>query len=197
MPVCSGISGSDKTRMLEEGGTILKTLQLDPKHVFRVIVSYNNEFDLQSIENSIPIEASFSWRLLYRFFLDKNCSLSFADWLMSRLPSNSYQLSLDDAIAAIERKLRQTITHNQERLYLFLGIDEYEKVKHVRVPPRDPERPLQREIMDIIGNFLCSNVSKLVVLPMFAGNSPYYVSKQLPMTPLSLDQVVRAMESTK
>ncbi|KAL3659036.1 hypothetical protein V7S43_015920 [Phytophthora oleae] len=56
MPICSGISGSGKTRMLEEGGTILEEMKMDPKHVFRVIVSYYNEFDLQPVEDSMPIQ---------------------------------------------------------------------------------------------------------------------------------------------
>ncbi|KAG3115521.1 hypothetical protein PI126_g24686, partial [Phytophthora idaei] len=47
MPVCSGISGLGKTRMLEEGGTILRKMKLDPKHVVRVIVPYFNGFSPQ------------------------------------------------------------------------------------------------------------------------------------------------------
>lgn len=54
--------------MLEEGGTILERMKLDPDHVVRVIASYFNGFSPQSVERSMPIEASFSWRLLYRFF---------------------------------------------------------------------------------------------------------------------------------
>ncbi|KAL3659398.1 hypothetical protein V7S43_015669 [Phytophthora oleae] len=86
IPVCSGISGLGKTRMLEEGGRILKEMKLDPKHIASVIVSYVNGFDFQPVEQSMEIAASFSWRLLYRFFLDNNCALAFDEWFKSRLP---------------------------------------------------------------------------------------------------------------
>ncbi|KAL3659396.1 hypothetical protein V7S43_015667 [Phytophthora oleae] len=68
IPVCSGISGLGKTRMLEEGGRILKEMRLDPKHIASVIVPYFNGFNAAPVERSMPTEASFSWRLLHRFF---------------------------------------------------------------------------------------------------------------------------------
>ncbi|KAG3124954.1 hypothetical protein PI126_g22997, partial [Phytophthora idaei] len=206
MPVCSGISGLGKTRMLEEGGTILQKMKLDPKHVVRVIVPYFNGFSPQPVERSMPIEASFSWRLLYRFFLDRNCALRFDNWFRSRLPRNGGQLTLSDAIEVIERKVRQRV-QGREMLYLFLGIDEYQKIEKVNASRKDPNTSLLRELVETIGAFLCSKSSNLVVLPMFAGtdlgviasgsiaNSSYYVTERLPMTLLTLDQVFTFVES--
>ncbi|KAG3121971.1 hypothetical protein PI126_g24341, partial [Phytophthora idaei] len=168
MPVCSGISGLGKTRMLEEGGTILQKMKLDPKHVVRVIVPYFNGFSPQPVEQSMPIEASFSWRLLHRFFLDNNCTLRFDNWFRSRLPRNGGQLTLSDAIKVIERKVRQRV-QGREMLYLFLGIDEYQKIEKVNASRKDPNTSLLRELVETIGAFLCSKSSNLVVLPMFAG----------------------------
>ncbi|KAG2808646.1 hypothetical protein PC111_g16393 [Phytophthora cactorum] len=192
--------------MLEEGSTILGKLKLDPKRVVRLIVQYFNGFNPQPVERSMPIEASFSWRLLYRFFLDRNCALRFNNWFRSRLPRNGGQLTLSDAIEVIERKLRQRV-QGQETLYLFLGIDEYQKIEKVNAPRKDPNTSLLRELVETIGAFLCSKSSKLVVLPMFAGtdlgviasgsiaNSSYYVTERLPMTLLTLDQVFTFVES--
>ncbi|KAG2962182.1 hypothetical protein PC118_g21573 [Phytophthora cactorum] len=206
MPVCSGISGLGKTRMLEEGGTILQKMKLDPKHVVRVIVPYFNGFSSQPVEQSMPIEASFSWRLLHRFFLDNNCTFKFAEWFKLRLPRNGSKLTLSDAIKVIERKVRQRV-QGREMLYLFLGIDEYQKIEKVNASRKDPNTSLLRELVETIGAFLCSKSSNLVVLPMFAGtdlgviasgsiaNSSYYVTERLPMTLLTLDQVFTFVES--
>ncbi|KAF4146719.1 hypothetical protein GN958_ATG04098 [Phytophthora infestans] len=201
VPVCSGISGLGKTRMLEEGGTILQEMGLDPDHVVRVIVPYYNGFSPQPVEETMPIAASFSWRLLYRFFLDKNCALAFEEWFNSRLPRNGGRLKLSNAIKVIDRKLRRPV-HGKEKLYLFVGVDEYQKIERVKAPRSDPDTSLLRELVEAIAAFLCTKSSNLVVLPMFAGtdlgviaNSLNYVTERLPMTLLTLDQVFTFVES--
>ncbi|KAF4028105.1 hypothetical protein GN244_ATG20237 [Phytophthora infestans] len=201
VPVCSGISGLGKTRMLEEGGTILQEMGLDPDHVVRVIVPYYNGFSPQPVEETMPIAASFSWRLLYRFFLDKNCALAFDKWFKLRLPRNGGRLTLSDAIEVIDRKLRRPV-HGKEKLYLFVGVDEYQKIEKVNAPRSDPDSSLLGELVEAIVAFLCTKSSNLVVLPMFAGtdlgviaNSLNYVTERLPMTLLTLDQVFTFVES--
>lgn len=125
-PVCAGISGLGKTRMLEEGGMILRdVMKLDAKLVSSVIVPYSNEYSPQPVEATLPIEASFSWRLLYRFFLANNCSYSFDEWFMSRLPVNACHLTFGKAVRTIECKLRKKQQDTTKLLHLFLGIDDY------------------------------------------------------------------------
>ncbi|TMW58955.1 hypothetical protein Poli38472_007100 [Pythium oligandrum] len=206
IPVCSGISGLGKTRMLEESGTILEQMKLDPKHVVRVIVPYFNGFSPQPVERSMPIEASFSWRLLYRFFLDMNCKLGFDEWFESRLPRNGAQLRLKRAVEVIERKLREKL-REPASLYLFLGVDEYQKIDKIGARRKDSTTSLLRELVEAIGALLCLKSSSLVLLPMFAGtdlgviesssiaNSSYYVTERLPMYLLSMDQVFSIVES--
>lgn len=72
IPVCYGMSGMGKTRMLEEGVNIMKRMELE--NVFGVIVPYDGNFEPQPVESSMSIATSFSWRLLFRFFLEGNCS---------------------------------------------------------------------------------------------------------------------------
>ncbi|KAK1930418.1 hypothetical protein P3T76_014089 [Phytophthora citrophthora] len=206
IPVCSGISGLGKTRMLEESSTIFQEMRLDPKSVVRLIVPYYNGYSPTPVERLMPIQASFSWRLLYRFFLDNNCALPFADWIESRLPSNGDKLRLSKAINVIERKLRQS-AQGQESLYLYLGIDDYQKIERLSTSGANTGTSILRQLVEAIAGFLCKKSSGLVVLPMFAGtdlgiiasgsiaNSSYYVTERLPMTLLTLGQVVTFVES--
>ncbi|GMF16859.1 unnamed protein product [Phytophthora lilii] len=192
--------------MLEESGTILERLKLDPKNVFRVIVPYFNGFNPQPVEKSMPIEASFSWRLLFRYFLDNNCEHKFVEWFTGRLPRNGNNLKFYEAINVIEYKLRKTM-QSQEALYLFLGIDEYQKIEMVKDSPEDPNTSLLHELVEKIGQFLCSKPSSLILLPMFAGtdlsaiaegaivNLSYYVFNCLPKTLLTMDQVLSIAET--
>ncbi|KAG1705589.1 hypothetical protein DVH05_003276 [Phytophthora capsici] len=206
IPVCSGISGLGKTRMLEESDTIFRKMGLDPTRVASVIVQYFNGYSFNQVEQSMLIEASFSWRLLHRFFLDGNCDLGFCHWFEKRLPRNGKKLTLSDAIQVIERKLRQGM-QDQDVMYLFLGIDEYQKIEQLTPPRKDPKTSLLHELVAAIGDFVSSKTSNLVLLPLFAGtnlgviasgpitNSSYYVTKRIPMTLLTMDQVFSIVES--
>ncbi|KAG7386070.1 hypothetical protein PHYPSEUDO_000662 [Phytophthora pseudosyringae] len=207
MPVCSGISGLGKTRMLEEGITILQeVMKLDRNHIASVIVPYSNGFRPHPVEQSMSIEASISWRLLFRVFLDKNCSHSFQSWFQSRLPCNGGQLTLENAVGVVVRKLRKK-AQEPAPLYLFLGIDDYQKITKVGARPKETKTPLVRELVEAIGALVCSKLPNLVLLPMFAGtdlgviasgslaDSSYYVMEQLPMTLLTLDQMFSLVES--
>ncbi|RLN73192.1 hypothetical protein BBO99_00009522 [Phytophthora kernoviae] len=193
--------------MLEEGGTILEEMKVDLKHVVRVIVPFFNGFSPQPVERSMPIVASFSWRLLYRFFLDKNCDLEFTEWFAVRLPRNGGQLMLASAVKVIERKLREKLQEPAATLYLFLGVDEYQKIEGVRAPQTGSKTSVLRELVETVTILLCTQSSSMIVLPMFAGtdlgviepgsiaNSSYYVTERLPMNLLSMDQVFSIVES--
>ncbi|KAG2503037.1 hypothetical protein JM16_009191, partial [Phytophthora kernoviae] len=193
--------------MLEEGGTILEEMKVDLKHVVRVIVPFFNGFSPQPVERSMPIVASFSWRLLYRFFLDKNCDLEFTEWFAVRLPRNGGQLMLASAVKVIERKLREKLQEPAATLYLFLSVDEYQKIEGVRAPQTGSKTSVLRELVETVTILLCTQSSSMIVLPMFAGtdlgviepgsiaNSSYYVTERLPMNLLSMDQVFSIVES--
>jgi hypothetical protein len=135
-----------------------------------------------------------------------NCELEFDEWFESRLPRNGAQLKLKRAVKVIERKLRDKL-QEPATLYLFLGIDEYQKIEKIGARRKDPNTSLLRELVETIGSLLCLQSSSLVLLPMFAGknlgviasgsitNSSYYVTKRLPMNLLSMDQVFSIVES--
>jgi hypothetical protein len=202
IPVCSGISGLGKTRMLDEGLFILQEMGL--KNALSVSIPYFNGFKPVELEAYLPIEASFSWRLLYKFFLDGNCDSSFGEWLNLALPVNGYLLNLATAFAVIHRKLSQS---RAGPFHLFVGIDEYQKIEEVGARPKNPNSTCLRELVEAISDFICSNFSELIVLPMLAGtdfsviqsgsiaNSSYYLTERLPMKLLTLEEVFRSIES--
>ncbi|KAF4032786.1 hypothetical protein GN244_ATG15296 [Phytophthora infestans] len=174
VPVCSGISGLGKTRMLEE-----------------VPTGRENDAD-----RGIIFVAA-----LVSIFLDNNCALAFEEWFQLRLPRNGGRLTLSNAIKVIDRKLRRPV-HGKEKLYLFVGVDDYHRIERVKAPRSDPDTSLLGELVEAIVAFLFTKSSDLVVLPMFAGtdlgriaNSLNYVTEWLPMTLLTLNQVFTSVES--
>lgn len=92
-------------------------------------------------------------------------------------------------------------------LYLFLGIDDYQKIEKIGAPRKDPSTPLVRELVEAIGVIMCSKSSNLVLLPMFTGtdlgvtasgsfaDSSCYVTERLSMTLLTLDRVFSFVEN--
>ncbi|KAF0717355.1 Aste57867_2340 [Aphanomyces stellatus] len=212
IPVCSGISGLGKTRMLEEGILILrdvlkeKGLEDEFNCIACVIVPYSNGYSPRPVERTMSIEASFSWRLLFRFFLAANCLLQFDEWFRKRLPSNGDELTLKLALEVIQHKLYERLG-NPPRLYLFLGIDEYQKIEKVGALQNNSDTTTLRELVETIGNVLCAQASKLVLLPMFAGtdlhvissiaNASNFVTQRLPMSLLTIRQVFSFVQSTQ
>ena len=69
VPVCSGLSGLGKTRMLEEWERIFELADI-PKSRLGILIPYYNGHMPQSVEKEMTIEASFSWRLLHRWFIE-------------------------------------------------------------------------------------------------------------------------------
>jgi hypothetical protein len=204
IPVCSGLSGLGKTRMLEEGDHILTRCGITEKKLC-VIVPYYNGHEPQPVEQNMHIEASFSWRLLHRVFIEGN-GKELAEWFRSCIPSNAAQLTLDLALQIIYRKLVNLGLIENALFYLFLGIDEYQKIHKVNCLRKDPEISILRELMQSIGNYISvSRKSGLVLLPMFAGtdwdvisgssiaNSSYFLTKRLPMKLLSKEEIKLAI----
>ncbi|OWY93249.1 Crinkler (CRN) [Phytophthora megakarya] len=204
IPVCSGMSGLGKTRMLDEGYLILRDeMKLDDKHINSVIIPYSNGYNnIHPIEEFMPIQASFSWRLLYRFFLDLNCRHSFEAWFYYRLPANGHQLTFANAVEVIELKLcqNQQIEDKEVPLYLFLGIDSYQTIRWINVKRKHTDKSFVLELFEAVGTFLCSLAhSSLIVLPMFAGtnwtmiqsitNSSCVTTQQIPINLFTMKQI--------
>jgi hypothetical protein len=167
IPVCSGLSGLGKTRMLEEWEQIFDKAEIGP-HRLGILVPYYNGFSNVLVENSMDIEASFAWRLLYRCFLYNN-SVVFTKWMQTRLPSNAAEINLQLALDVIRLKWGQMNPSLQDEvLHIFVGIDEYQCINSIRGVKGSNEFLLQ-DLVDAIGNVLAAENRSFKLYPMMAG----------------------------
>lgn len=172
IPVCSGMSGTGKTRMLEEWERIFDKAKIGP-HRLGIIVPFDKEFDVTPVENLLKIEASLAWRLLYRCFLHGN-SLDFKTWMDTRLPYNANNLHLDLALRVIRTKWGQLNPYvKNEVLHIFVGIDRYDNVKRI-IRANSPNYYRQLEdLIAAIGNVLVTAEGDHKIYPMMTGGYSY------------------------
>ncbi|KAF0687680.1 hypothetical protein As57867_020525, partial [Aphanomyces stellatus] len=71
IPVCAGLPGLGKSRMLEEWENIFDLAKIHGPRLGALVLYYNGHKP-HVIEASMTIEASFSWRLLHRLFIEGN-----------------------------------------------------------------------------------------------------------------------------
>ncbi len=168
--VCSGLSGLGKTRMLEEWRMLFDKAGVNGPRL-GIMVLYFNGRGLRTMDRVLPAEASFSWRMLHRLFLDGNKDSlngpALQTYFRQHLPENAKDLTLELALLTVLEVAKQNdILKDGERLSLFLGVDEYQKIPEV---PLDAEMrtPLKRVLAELVN---CNaNIPNLRLYPMFAG----------------------------
>jgi hypothetical protein len=115
--------------MLEEWEKVFDLARIPHSRLGALVLYYNGHMP-QPIERSMTIEASFSWRLLHRVFIEGNGD-GFADFL-SRLPGNAGAINLRIALKIIRSQLIARGDLNElECLHIFVGIDEYQSIEAV------------------------------------------------------------------
>ena len=130
IPVCSGLSGLGKTRMLEEWERIFDLADI-PKTRLGVLVLYHSGHMPHPVEREMSIEASFAWRLLHRCFIEGN-GKGFSKWFSSSLPANGINLTLRLALEVIRQKyVNMEMIKPNDTLNLFLGVDGYQTIYKV------------------------------------------------------------------
>eukprot|EP00732_Lithocolla_globosa_P001005 Lithocolla_globosa_v1_NODE_419_length_4112_cov_8.573330.p1 type:complete len:604 gc:universal NODE_419_length_4112_cov_8.573330:280-2091(+) len=194
------MSGLGKTRLLEEGPNIFKQADITGLQYF-ALVTYGNGHGLRSVENSMSVFSSFSWRLLHSFFLNNNSKpvVSFEEFFKYGLPSNAGDLTLTLALKTILKAVKK----DDKPVYLFVGIDEYQiidRIERKAVAKKGLVLDLVTEFLDII----CDPIPGLVVLPMLAGTdfrmlsipgSSTVETDRLPMSLLNMYESITAVES--
>lgn len=124
----------------------------------------------------MTIEASFSWRLLHRCFLEGN-GVRFSNWFSDFLPMNGGELMLESALSVIRLKcIKDGIIDESQVLNLFLGVDEYQSINEVG-GIKIGEEDLLQELLNVLGNVMASPVEGLLIYPMFAGTDFSVISK--------------------
>jgi hypothetical protein len=203
IPVCSGLSGLGKTRLLEEWEAIFDIAGISENRIGLLIAYYNGSMP-QPIERYMTIEASFSWRLLHRLFIDGN-GPNFSTWFRNHLPANAKDLTLEQALDVVRYKFVSSgRLKGNDTLNLFLGIDEYQNIENVRGVPVVSKQGLLQDLLDVFGNILARSSKGIRIFPMFAGtdlsvlsiaNSSKTETIRMPMHFLSTIQVENAISS--
>ena len=202
IPVCSGLSGLGKTRMLEEWEHIFD-LACIPESRLGVLVLYHNGHMPHPVERKMGIEASFAWRLLHRCFIEGNGEV-FARWFTESLPKNGGKLTLRLALEVIRQKYVNLGTiEKDETLHLFLGVDEYQTIHEVGGKKKGNEELLQ-DLLNLLADIMASPVTGVRIYPMFAGtdfsvisivNSSRTESLRMPMYLLTQSDMETAISS--
>ncbi|EPZ34850.1 hypothetical protein O9G_001981 [Rozella allomycis CSF55] len=199
IPVVSGLSGIGKTRLMEEFETIFDMAGVGQPR-FGVIVSYEVGHNPQPVEQSMRIEASFSWRLLYRVFIEGN-GVDFIKWFGTCLPVNGAGLTLDTALEVIRMKAESLgLIGENDVFHMFLGVDKYHYIEDVKGIPVSHE-PLLQDLINAINGVVASPVDNIRIYPMGACKNLSVVSIlrtqsiRLPMSFLSVAEMERSIES--
>lgn len=146
LPVCTGIPGVGKTRLLEEFALIFSKMT-HPIHsnMLGILVLYFNGHALQPVESRCSMEQSFCWRLLHRYFLEGR--VGFEVFMEKLLVSPLFpdHLTLVNTVRAICRW--HAIHHCEacdvasEPMSIFIGVDEYQSLSRLDdntvVPPEE------------------------------------------------------------
>ena len=171
VPVAAGLSGLGKSRLLDEASQILNMANI-PEPRVNLLVLYYNGHSLRNVENSVTIEASFSWRVLYGFFLEQNGN-GFAEWMRNDLRRSCKDMTLRLALGVILKAcIESGKVQEGQTLTLFLGIDEYHVVNELHpVSRKKGEKPNQtvlEELLDVLVDIMCSPITLKV-------NSFYFI----------------------
>lgn len=111
--------------MLEEWSRIFDMAKIPPQRL-GLLVRYDSGHRPHAIERNMTIEASFSWRLLHRCFLEGNNDFVFRDWPIDNLPINGTSMTLKLALNVIRAmSVQMKILQDHETLHVFIGVDEF------------------------------------------------------------------------
>jgi hypothetical protein len=201
IPVCSGLSGLGKTRMLEEWERIFDLAEIPQTRLGALVLYYNGHMP-QPTERLMTIEASFSWRLLHRLFIEGNGD-GFAAFMKKRLPKNARDLDLRTTLEIIRSQLiTRGDLKDSECLHMFLGIDEYQSIEDVGGVQRTKQGGLLQDLLNTLGDILASPVDRIRLYPMFAGtdfsvmsiaSSSKTETIRVPMSLLSASEIEEAI----
>ena len=201
IPVCSGRSGLGKTRMLEEWERIFDLAEV-PSPRLGVLINYSFGHRPERIERVMTIEASFSWRLLHRLFLEGN-GPNFRSFMNKMLPKNARNLRLTTALEVVRAHLIASgVLLESECLHMFLGIDACQSIENVQGIRLSKVGGLLQDLLDSLGDVLSDPIHGIRLYPMFAGikysvmeipNASKTETKRIPLEFLSAAEIEEAV----
>jgi len=130
LPVCVGLPGVGKTRMLEEYLLIFNEMVINQS--IGVLALYYNGHSITEADRKLSIFCSLGWRILHRFLVEKfHRQVNFTRW-MKLLEDDEALQQMELSIAL--RIIRKVLVNNCNLLgkatviSIFLGIDEYQTI---------------------------------------------------------------------
>ena len=162
LPVCVGVPGAGKTRLLEEWKTVFQTMVIPDSNSLGILVPYFNGHGVREIETQYSTERTFVWRLLHRYFLEDIVLFStFMDTEAPKLPD----ITLIQAILVVCKYSSQREGFNvDERTSIFIGVDEFQTI-----PDNNTEIGVPRLVNLIVDAAIQLRSSGINVYSMFAG----------------------------
>lgn len=145
-----------KTRLLYEASSYLPIVEFES-----VIITYGNGHSPTRVEwdsYEFPIEASFSWRILFFLFFAHFTDASYASVTTEELPSNLGRLTFPKVIAVL-RLLKGY--PDDKALHLFIGLDEFQVLRKIR----------SDALPTLLKTFLGTMSSKTLLYPLLTGTA--------------------------
>ncbi|KAI3657486.1 hypothetical protein MP638_006133 [Amoeboaphelidium occidentale] len=123
IPICTGVPGLGKTRLLKECASTVLGITRIPGKRLSSIISFGNDGNAYGwVDESLGIECSFAWRVLHSLF---KAQYSYESWMRDKSPANRKLMTLDMALQTIEEYWSKKTNDN---ILVFVGVDEYQKL---------------------------------------------------------------------
>ncbi|OAJ38743.1 hypothetical protein BDEG_22648 [Batrachochytrium dendrobatidis JEL423] len=123
IPVCTGIPGLGKTRLMTEcSTTVLDMTKIQGKRLSAIVSFGNDGSAYGEIDKLLGIKCSFAWRLLHSLF---KAQYKLDVWMREKSPKNRSELTMTLVLSTIELYWSR---ETQDDILLFVGVDEYQKL---------------------------------------------------------------------
>ncbi|TPX56124.1 hypothetical protein CcCBS67573_g09382 [Chytriomyces confervae] len=128
IPVCTGVPGLGKTRLIEECSTTIMDRTGIPGKRVSINISFGGDGSKFGwLDDQLGIQCSFAWRVLHATF---KAHCRFESWMRDKSPSTRKLLTLDLVLSTIEQHWREQTTGN---ILVFVGVDEFQKLGQERL----------------------------------------------------------------
>ena len=193
VPVCFGLPGVGKSRMLDEWESVFDEMKIDKDARVGIVTSYGNGTGPVDIERDMSVATSLSYRLLYEYFFRQSPSIDYNNF-MKYMWKKYGETGLELSINAIIRHRRTQIDeeHRDKPISVFIGIDEFQMIKNSDNITCDIEKLIQSYItasthaskIDVYMMWAGTEWSKLPV----AGSGFYGVAKKIGLSVLEMNE---------
>jgi len=160
IPICAAGPGVGKSRLTQEGLTLLKnSISKDTEiheyleDALPILISFGSGYSMRDIESNWSVETVVSFRILWSCYIPS--SHTYGTWISSCGVSPNTSLTLDSTL--------EFIAKNKSKKCIYLGIDEFQEIL------KQKEQKF-RNFISVLSGVLSSNHS-LFLIPVLSGLS--------------------------